>query len=112
LHAVLDFPGETEFLGQLHGHGLNPLEHDGQADHAGHQDRGEGGLGARDPAGRADALSDFREYVEEDEAEQEGLHQGAHHELDDVLPHDDEVAQNQRTQRHPTGRGGRAGRRQ
>ena len=59
---------------------------------------------------RADALSDFGEHVEEDEAEEERLHQGADGELHQVLAQDDQVAQDQGTERCPAGGGGRTGR--
>ena len=97
LHPVLDFAGEAELLGQLHGDGLDALEHDGEPDDAGHQHGGERRLGAGDAAGRADALADLGEDVEEDEAQEERLDQGADGELDLVLPEHDQVALDQRT---------------
>ena len=68
LHTVLDFAGEAELLRQLHGDGLDALEHDRQPDHTGNQDGGEGRLGPRHPAGGPNALTNLREHVEEHEA--------------------------------------------
>src|ERR1700722_4805272 len=46
----------------------------------------EGGLAPR-PTAAADALADLGEHVEEDEAQQEGLHQHPDDELDEMLAH-------------------------
>jgi hypothetical protein len=108
LDAVLDLTGEAELLGELHGDGLDPLKHDGEPDHPGYEHRGERRLGAGHAAGGTDALSDLREDVEEDEAEEERLHQGAHGELDLVLPEHDHVAQDEGAEGRPACRGRRA----
>src|ERR1700722_5177964 len=110
LHPVLDFSGESEFLRQLHGDGLNALEHDGEAHHTGNQDGGEGRLRPGDPAGRTDALTDLREDIEKHEAEKEWLDQSSDGEFDQVFPHHHQVAHDEGAESGPTGRGGGAGR--
>src|SRR5271165_311935 len=52
----------------------------------------------------ADALADRGEDVQELEHEQERLHERTDHELDLVLPQDDEVAEDQRSEGRPAGR--------
>ena len=52
LDPILDFAGEAELLRQLHGDGLNSLEHDGETDDSWHQHRGERRLGSGDAARR------------------------------------------------------------
>ena len=91
LDAVLDLPGVAELLRQRHGHGLDALEHDRDADDAGDEDRGERRLA--DPAAATpDALADGREHVQEHEDQQERLDQRPGDELPLVLPQHDEVA--------------------
>ena len=109
LDPVLDLPGEAELLGHGQRDRLDALEHDRDADHAGHQDGGERGLGRRAVAA-ADALADLREHEQEHEAEQERLDERAQHELPQVLAQHDQVAQQQRAQRGPARGGDRPGR--
>src|SRR5712691_646289 len=108
LDAVLDLAGEAELLRHGHRDRLDALEHRGDADHARHQDRRERGLIGRAVA--SDALPDLGEHVEEHEAEQERLDQRADDEFPQVLAEHDQVAQQQRAKRGPTGGRDRAGR--
>ena len=66
-HAVLDLLRVAELLDHRERDRLDALEHDREADDAGHEDRGERRLPRR-AAATADALADLREHVEEDEA--------------------------------------------
>ena len=106
LHAVLDLAGEPELLRQGHGHRLDALEHDRDADDAGDEHGGERRL-AGTSAAAADALTDRREHVEEHEHEQERLHERAGDELAEVLAQHDEVALDQRDERGAAGLGDR-----